>query len=500
MKKWSKTLKPYVAAVLILITSLVAFMFFNIKDTCFNQSSLAGFLGRQQSVESSKSELQNKAGVLKVSPTPVLFYDEEPEPVSPVLPGKIQTYKLIDTNKTEKDETQPDDLAEKLSEPDTSGETATGIREGSDYLSPGVYVEEIQLNRPIQGVFTDITAFVGITETKPVGNDPLLIRSFLEYQQHYGGYLPESMGQYGVLPYAVKSFFENGGTRCYIISIKPEDINHIVSDDFLGEGIKELEQLKDVRIVAVPGVFDLDIQQGLIDHCEAMKDRFAIMDMPTEVMDVHDLLEHRDHFDSSYAAFYHPWIQTHNLETGEARYIPPSGAIAGIYCANDRTRGVHKTPANIPVAGITDLKYTVTENELQALNVDGINVIRLFQGRGNMVWGARTCSSDEEYKYINVKRYVLYLNQSIREGTEWIVFEPNNEQLWAKTIQSVDNFLNNEWRNGALMGTKPDEAYFVKMDRTTMTANDIEQGKKIMILGVAVIKPAEFLVISVFQE
>ncbi|MBP7175269.1 MAG: phage tail sheath family protein [Thermoclostridium sp.] len=469
------------------------------KDSVFNPDSLTGWLGKQRTAEVSKSEQQNKNVFFKASPTPAFFPEDDPEPSLPTVFGR-ETDKTTEPVEAGKEETQPGSLVEGLTEPKTSSESTISIPEDSSYTVPGVYVEEIQSIQPIQGVLTDITAFVGITETKPAGNEPPLLNGFLEYQQYYGGFLPESMGQYGVLPHAVKSFFENGGTRCYIISITPVDINHIVSDDFLDTGLSALEQLKDVRIVAIPGVFNVDIQQGFIDHCEAMKDRFAILDMPDTIEDVSDLHEHREHFDSSYAAFYHPWLQTQDTEKGETRYIPPSGAIAGIYGANDKTRGVHKAPANIPVSGIIGLKYTVTENEQEDLNPDGINAIRFFPGRGTLVWGARTCSSDEEYKYVNVKRYVLYLNQSIREGTEWTIYEPNNEQLWARTVQSVENFLNSEWRNGALMGTKPEQAYFVKMDRTTMTVNDLEQEKRILIFGVATTKPAEFIVVSILHN
>ncbi len=462
MKKWLGNGKLYRAGVLILMIALAAFAFLNLKDSVLNNDNLAGFLGKQQKTAVIKSEPQNRTGLLKVSPTPGEDAAGFPE----------------------------------------SGEDTvlTGNLEGPSYPAPGVYIEEIPSSPIITSVSTDITAFVGLTETKPAGEAPPLLHSFSDYQQHYGGFLPESLGQYGVLPHAVKSFFENGGIRCYIVSIIPEDTSNIVPDDFLGAGIQELEGLQDISIVAVPGVYDTNIQQGIIDHCEAMKDRFAILDMPDTVEHVNDLHDHRNLFDSSFAAFYHPWLQAQDPVTGVSRYIPPSGAIAGIYGANDRTRGVHKAPANIPLNGITGLKYELTENEQQELNPYGINAIRYFPGRGTLVWGARTCSSKDEFKYVNVKRYMLYIHQSIREGTEWVVYEPNNEQLWAKVVQSVDNFLNSEWRNGSLMGTRPDQAYFVKMDRTTMTANDLAQGKKVMLFGVAAVKPAEFIVSSVVQQ
>lgn len=520
MKNWFKAGKIYSAGIFILIVALAAFIFINMKNSGLNTDNLAGLLGKRQKAAGSESELQIRAG--KASPTPFLIPIREPTPV--LSAGKETGTAGGETNESGKDDTLPNVSGEGLFDPEAlegsaglkdsdedisaagmdqgeGGDTAIAVApSGSSYAVPGVYVEEIQLNRPITGVSTDIAAFVGITETRPAGDAPLLIQSFSEYQQHYGGFLPESLGQYGYLPHAVKSFFENGGACCYIVSITPGDINDIVPDDFLNTGIVELEQLRDVSIVAVPGVVNIDIQQGFIDHCEAMKDRFVLLDLPDATPHVSDLREHRDHFDSSCAAFYHPWLQTADPQTGENRYIPPSGAIAGIYAENDRTRGVHKAPANIPVDGITGLKYALTEYEQQELYPNGINVIRYFDGRGNLVWGARTCSSYEEFKYVNVKRYMLYLNQSIRKGTEWMIYEPNDEQAWAKAVQSVDNFLNSEWRNGALMGTKPNQAYFVKMDRTTMTSNDLAQGRRVMLFGAAPVKPAEFIVSGVIHE
>lgn len=474
MKNWLKNKKPYGVFVLILITAMATVAFLYLKDSGLNTDNLTGLLGKQQ--KTAFPESKESDGLLKTPPIPALNLKSEPTSAARIPPAKQEAGK-------DGDETS----------------IVTSTSPNSSYVVPGVYVEEIQVNRPITGTVTDVTAFVGITETRPAVNTHRTVCSFQEYQQHYGGFLPESMGQYGYLPHAVKSFFENGGTRCYIISIKPADMNNIVPADFLDDGIAALEQLRDVRIVAAPGVFNADIQQGIIDHCEAMKDRFAILDMPDTAQSSGKLREHREQFDSACAAFYHPWLQIEDDETGNNRYIPPSGAIAGIYTENDRIRGVHKAPASIPVSGITGLKYTLTESDQQEINPNGINVIRFFSGRGYLVWGARTCTFGDEFKYVNVKRYFLYLQQSIREGTEWIIFEPNNEQVWARTVQSVENFLYNEWRKGALMGTKPEQAYFVKMDHETMTAYDLAQGKRILMFGVALIKPAEFIVSSVCQ-
>ena len=203
--------------------------------------------------------------------------------------------------------------------------------------------------------------------------------------------------------------------------------------------------------------------------------------------------------DTTFAAFYFPWIKVFNPLTNQDTRIPPSGHIAGIYAKTDIERGVFKAPANEVVVGARSVEFQITKREQDTLNPKGVNCIRVFPARGIRVWGARTASTNTLWKYISVRRYFLYLGESIDEGTQWVVFEPNDEKLWARVKQTITQFLITEWRNGALMGTKPEEAFFVKVDRTTMTQSDIDNGRLICIIGVAVVKPAEFVIFRLAQ-
>jgi hypothetical protein len=185
--------------------------------------------------------------------------------------------------------------------------------------------------------------------------------------------------------------------------------------------------------------------------------------------------------------------------SGTKKLIPPGGHIAGIYARSDIERGVHKAPANEIVRGAVELQFPLTSGEQDILNPRGVNCLRKFRGRGIRVWGARTTSSDSLWKYVNVRRLFLYIEESIEEGTQWVVFEPNNEKLWARVRQSITAFLTTLWRAGWLMGTKAEEAFFVKCDRSTMTQDDIDNGRLICVIGIAPVKPAEFVIFRIAQ-
>jgi hypothetical protein len=244
----------------------------------------------------------------------------------------------------------------------------------------------------------------------------------------------------------------------------------------------------------------------MIDHCEAMKYRFCILD-PIEHADVNAVKSQKEGVVSGrgYAALYYPWIKV-NIETmgsGEVKliqdFVPPSGYLAGIYARIDAERGVHKAPANEIVRGALDIAPAVTKSEQDVLNPLGINCIRTFPGRGILVWGARTTASDPIWKYINVRRLLLYLEASIDKGTQWAAFEPNDEKLWARVKQIVVQFLTRVWIDGALMGAPQEKAFFVKCDRTTMTQDDVDNNKLIVLIGVAPVKPAEFVIFRISQ-
>jgi phage tail sheath protein FI len=236
----------------------------------------------------------------------------------------------------------------------------------------------------------------------------------------------------------------------------------------------------------------------VITHCESLRDRFAIIDAAQGESNV-STLNPRSSWDTKYAAFYYPWLKVYDPLSKTYKLAPPGGHVAGIYARSDAERGVHKAPANEVVRGAVDLEFAITKGEQDILNPRGVNCIRAFPGRGIRVWGARTLSSDALWKYVNVRRLFLFIEESVDEGTQWVVFEPNDEKLWARIRQSITEFLTRVWRDGALMGKTPEEAFFVKCDRTTMTQDDIDNGRLICLIGVAPVKPAEFVIFRIAQ-
>jgi phage tail sheath protein FI len=238
------------------------------------------------------------------------------------------------------------------------------------------------------------------------------------------------------------------------------------------------------------------VQDALLSHCETRKDRFAILDSPETISGGVDKLPKPR--DSKYGAYYFPWIQVYDPDKGNI-FVPPSGHIAGVYSRTDSERGVHKAPANEIVRGLTEFEININKPRQDVLNPEGINALRFFPGRGSRVWGARTMSSDPEWKYVNVRRLFIYLEHSIDKATQWAVFEPNNERLWANIRRTVEDFLLVQWRSGALLGEKPEKAYFVRCDRTTMTQNDLDNGRMIALIGVSPTKPAEFVIFRIGQ-
>lgn len=267
-------------------------------------------------------------------------------------------------------------------------------------------------------------------------------------------------------------------------------------------GLKGFERIDEINIVCAP---DEDKHDGLteriIDHCEDsdLRDRFAILQSKRNASPSTIGTTLKPPRDSQYAAFYYPWIKILDPITNRDKLIPPGGHIAGIYARSDIERGVFKAPANEIVRGARGLQFSIGKGQQDILNPIGVNVIRSFPGRGIRVWGARTTSTNSLWKYINVRRLFLFLEESIDEGTQWVVFEPNNEQLWARVRQTITAFLTTVWRTGALMGTTPEEAFFVKVDRSTMTQDDIDNGRLICLIGVAPTKPAEFVIFRIAQ-
>jgi len=375
-----------------------------------------------------------------------------------------------------------------------------------EYLTPGVYIEEIEIGaKPIEGVSTSTAGMVGVTEIGPL-NKPTLITSFPEFSKIFGGYLSEDHGEDRYLPYAVDGFFQNGGQRVYVTRI--EVTNDSRRDEcYIGindsnpskrTGLHSLKNVDEISIIAIPNGTSELIQHAMIIQCEQMMDRFAILDSEKN-SDIEDIQEQRSRYDSKYAALYHPWLVVNDPFSKGRMCIPPSGHICGIYARSDLNRGVHKAPANEIINGVTGLEKGITEAQQDILNPMGVNCLRSFRNRGIRVWGARTISSDQIWEYINIRRLFLFLEESIEKGTQWVVFEPNDEKLWAKVKQTITQFLTRVWRNGALMGTTPEKAFFVICDRTTMTQDDIDNGRTIILIGVAPIKPAEFVIFRISQ-
>jgi len=299
---------------------------------------------------------------------------------------------------------------------------------------------------------------------------------------------------------------------------EPPTMTNIGTRDYVGDaaqrtGFGGLEAVDEVTMVAVPdlaaalenGAIDREtfkaVQLGMIAHCELMGDRIAILDTPPDLspQEVHQWRTADAGYDSKFAALYWPWVKVFDPVSGANKFVPPSGHMAGVWARNDDTRGVHKAPANEVVRGVISLQSQITRAEHDLLNPVGVNCVRSFPGRGVRVWGARTLASDAEWRYLNVRRLFNYLEESILLGTQWVVFEPNDHALWARIRRTISAFLVNEWRKGALFGTTPDEAFFVKCDEETNPAEGIDAGQVVCQIGVAPVKPAEFVIFQLSQ-
>jgi len=390
----------------------------------------------------------------------------------------------------------------------------------TSYLSPGVYVEEVDRgSKPIESVGTNTVGFLGEALMGPT-NQAVLITNWSQYVKTFGDFSQSSH-----LAHAVYGFFNNGGSRCFVVNVgaqgsteleaaqgapgkegekkvdrKPTapDALYIGKDNGPGArtGLKCFEEIDEISIVCAPGQTSPAIQDALLTHCEQRKDRFAILDSP-EVMQggVDKLPRPRD---SKYGAFYFPWIQVYDPERGNV-FVPPSGHMAGVFARTDSDRGVHKAPANEVVRGAIGLKYSISKGEQDLLNPKGINCIRALQGGGIRVWGARMLSSDPSWRYVNVRRLFIMVETSIERATQWVVFEPNDQKLWKRVNRTISSFLTLVWRNGALMGETPEKAFYVKCDEETNPPEVIDVGQLVVEVGLAPVKPAEFVIFRIGQ-
>jgi phage tail sheath protein FI len=339
------------------------------------------------------------------------------------------------------------------------------------------------------------------TQTTSTSSDPniategaiKLCTNFTEFKKFFSDFLLPSGDTEGqnTLAHAVYGFFRNGGTRCYVTWISEKNKISQVLEDF--------EAIDEITIITAPG--NLDVRGDIKDHCEKMGDRIAILDSDRTVdLSNTEEVKKLKPFNSNYAALYFPWIQVFDPASNSNIYIPPSGHLAGVYARVDGQRGIHKAPANETILGALDLKYNLSKAKQDGLNPDGINCIRKLNGNIR-VWGARTLGGDAntEFKYINVRRHFCYLRDSIDKGTQWTVFEPNTPELWAKIRRNINAFLVMEWRKGALFGTTPQEAFYVKCDGETNPPEVRDLGQVATEIGLAVVKPAEFVIFRLSQ-
>ncbi|MGF1340899.1 phage tail sheath family protein [Streptomyces flavovirens] len=495
------------------------------------------------------------------------------------------------------------------------------------YLTPGVYVEEVQSGaRPIEGVGTAVAAFVGFAESGPF-HRPTLVTNWDQYVQQFGTFTPDTY-----LAHAVYGYFANGGGTAYIVRVggpaqgaegeaaaqpaapvaiggflvsarpgagpdvsvevadaegenppedrfrllvrqsgkvvetyeastrksvkgylvnqvresklievaeqagaaqsRPErqsvglvaspapgtDVARLDAAEYVGDaaartGFAGLEAIDEITMVAVPDLMsahrrgDLDaegvktVQLAVIAHCEQMGDRVAVLDTPPS-MNAQRVRTWRNDdagFDSRYATVYYPWVKVFDPATGRNTLVPPSGHVAGVWARSDAERGVHKAPANEVIRGAVDLELRLSKGEQDLLNPIGVNCVRAFPGRGIRIWGARTLSSDPAWRYLNVRRLFNYLEESILLGTQWVVFEPNDDRLWSSIRRNVTAFLTEEWRRGALFGRTAEEAFYVRCDRQNNPQESIDLGRVVCEIGVAPVKPAEFVVFRLAQ-
>lgn len=292
-------------------------------------------------------------------------------------------------------------------------------------------------------------------------------------------------------------------------SAEPVDAGAFEGDVAKREGMGGIAPLDEVTMIVMPDIMSLngngkqmrDLQGKMIAHCEVAGGSMAILDAPQGLIP-QDVLEWRMDtagYDSKFSALYWPWVEVMDPITRRPLMVPPSGHMAGVWARTDATRGVHKAPANEVLLGVNGLEFQITQAEQGELNRNGINCIRSFSGRGIRSWGARTLSSDPEWRYINVRRIFNYVSSSIMQGTQWAVFEPNDQRLWTSLTIAISNFLNRTWRSGALFGASATDAYFVKCDAETNPPEVIEAGQVICEIGIAPVKPAEFVIFRLSQ-
>jgi phage tail sheath protein FI len=382
----------------------------------------------------------------------------------------------------------------------------------TSYTTPGIYVEEVSGGpKPLEAAGTSTAGFVGRAPNATARlNEPVAINNWSQFVKEFAqGREVKSTP----LSLAVYGFFENGGRRCFVVNIG--DSPSLLGSGPRREGLDLLREVDEVAIVAAPGFTDPGSYNALLTHAEQMQDRVAVLDAPEDAT-VEQLCEvgtvsvapdgphrskgHRAR-DSKYGAYYFPWVSMYDpFDRKKLVNAPPSGHMSGIYARVDGTRGVHKPPANEVVNAAEGLATPLTREELGVLNQCGVNCIRFFPRDGIKVWGARTLSSDPEWRYLNVRRLFCMVEESIAQGTRWVVFEPNDLSLQRAVIRDLSAFLRRLWRDGALVGRTEQEAFFVKCDAETNPPEVVDAGQLVAVIGIAPVKPAEFIIFRIGQH
>jgi phage tail sheath protein FI len=382
------------------------------------------------------------------------------------------------------------------------------------YQAPGVYIEEIPSAPVILPVGTSTAAFIGAAPKADAF--PATARAVNSWTQFVRDYLPEKDAASTPLSHAVYGFFLNGGSRCYVVNIptgKP------IAGTGKERGALQMLETVEAEIVAAPGMTDAVTYDALLTHCENMKDRVAILDADPAAVDNIDSLKTigrakpADGGDkkatalrpraSTYGTVYFPQILVRDPLSSDPKLVPvfPSGHMAGIWARSDAARGVHKAPANEVVRGAIDLTYSLTPAEQGGLNDSGVNCLRFFEREGLRVWGARTLAEPgSEFRYLNVRRLFNFIEQSIAQSTKWVVFEDNAIPLWRNLTRDVTAFLINVWRDNALVGATPQQAFFVACNAATNPPESVDLGQVIVLIGLAPVKPAEFVVFRLSQK
>ncbi|PWG61876.1 phage tail sheath family protein [Spiribacter halobius] len=394
-----------------------------------------------------------------------------------------------------------------------------------EYRMPGVFAGETgSLPPSIRGAATAVAGLVGPTRQGPLRGTPLGLSSFVEFEQHFGDagdLVLDGRPTVNHTALATQAFFRNGGKRLFVVrtvagvndpaSAADAPLGTPTASDYAGRldprsgstGLAALEAVPEVSVVLTPAAAAADaaehrrVIEAVRQHCQRMRHRIGLVD-PHQDDSISTLPGLARRLDDSRLALYFPWVVAAD-PTGQRRTLPlpPSGFIAGVYARNDHHRGVHKPPAGLAVIGALGFTRQIDGHDQALLNPAGVNCLRSFPSRGHLVWGARTLSSSPEWRYVNIRRYLSYLEQSIETTAEWVAHEANGEALWTRLRSTVDAFLYQEWQRGRLRAATPQEAYFVRCDRSTMTPADIAAGRAICEVGVAPLRPAEFIVFRV---